>query len=120
MLSAPQHFSCARTPGLGAAVVGAVPDRLPSLAAAGIPIPGVGLAPAAPIAVDGAADIIMEVATVAITTVEGITAEGSIQGDSSPGTRQGFIIPSSTNVIVADCSKTMRLAFQLQQRSCVS
>ena len=95
MLSAPQHFSCARTPGLGAAVVGAVPDRLPSLAAAGIPIPGVGLAPAAAIAVDGAADIIMEVATVAITTVEGITAEGSIQGGSSPGTRQGLIIPST-------------------------
>jgi hypothetical protein len=121
LLSAQLHFSCARTPGLGAAVVGTVPDRLPSLAAAGIPIPAVGLAPAAAIAVvDGAADIIMEVATVAITTVEGITAEGSIQGGSSPGTRQGFIIPSSTNVIVADCSKTMRLAFQLQQRSCVS
>jgi hypothetical protein len=100
LLSAQQHFSCARTPGLGAAVVGTVPDRLPSLAAAGIPIPAVGLAPAAAIAVvDGAADIIMEVA---ITTVEGITAEGSIQGGASPGTRQGFIIPSSTNVIVAD------------------
>ena len=101
MLSAPQHFSCARTPGLGAAVVGAVPDRLPSLAAAGIPIPGVGLAPAAAIAVDGAADIIMEVATVAITTVEDTTAEGSIREVSSPGMLPGSIIPSSTNLIKA-------------------
>ena len=103
MLSVQQRFSCARTPGLGAAVVGAVPDRLPSRAAVGIPIPGVGLAPAAAIAVvDGAADIIMEVATVAITTVEDTTAGGSIQGGSSPGTRQGLIIPS-TNIVVADC-----------------
>jgi hypothetical protein len=100
LLSAQQHFSCARTPGLGAAVVGTVPDRLPSLAAAGIPIPAVGLAPAAAIAVvDGAADIIMEVATVAITTVEGITAEGSIQGGSSPGTRPESTIPSSTDFL---------------------
>jgi hypothetical protein len=100
LLSVQQHFSCARTPGLGAAVVGAVPDRLPSLAAVGIPIPGVGLAPAAAIAVvDGAADIIMEVATVAITTVAGITAAGSIQAGSSPGTRPESITPSSTSFL---------------------
>jgi hypothetical protein len=66
----------------------------------GIPIPGVGRAPAADIAVvHGAADIITEAATVAITTVEGITAGGSIQEVSSPGTPPESITPSSTNLL---------------------
>jgi hypothetical protein len=48
----------------------------------------------------------MEVATVAITTAEGITAGDSIQEVSSPGTRPESIIPSSTNPLVALWTKT--------------
>jgi hypothetical protein len=67
--------------------------------------------------VDMAADIIMGVATGAadITTgaveriteaVEGITAGGSIQEVSSPGTRPEFIIPSSTSLLKNSSGET--------------
>jgi hypothetical protein len=90
------------------AVVGIVPDRLPTPAEVGIPIPGVTPAPAAAItvaAITAAAIITAADLTVAITTgvaripvaVEGITQAGSTQEVTSLASRLESIVPSDVS-----------------------
>ena len=77
----------------GGAVVGVALAQLPSPVVMGIPIPAVGVAPAAAIVMAAGGATTMAVTTVAGDTME----EGSIRAwRTRPGTRPAFIIRSRT------------------------